>query len=180
MTDFDNPPPRWQPKRAAAREAARKFYSFRKGHVEQIDFNKFSDLRRARSEEIERNKGKFYAIEKPESLLNKRRKVQDKLWYYDKRNYPERPKPVFPQYNMFYIRRPNTADRTRKELEAQREPVPISKKEPPKKDPPRPVTPELNSPRAKIPDPEPPRKEQSKKLTLKPRTPTPEPIKVCH
>jgi hypothetical protein len=176
MVDYAAPPPKWQAKRAALRDSTRKFYTFKKGQVEQLDFDKFSDLKRAKSEEIARNKGKFYSIEKPESLLNKRRKVQDKLWYYDKRNYPPRPKPELPQFNMFYIRRPNTADRTRKELEAQREPtpVPVPKKEPPKKEPPRPVSPELEAPRAKNPDPEPPRREPPpRKVPPKPKTPEP-------
>ena len=185
MMEFDAPPAKWQAKRAALRDSTRKFYTFKKGQVEQFDFDKFSDLKRAKSEEIARNKGKFYSIEKPESLLNKRKKVQDKLWYYDKRNYPPRPKPVFPQYNMFYIRRPNTADRTRKEMEAQREPTPIPepkkeplKKEPPppKKEPPQPVTPEFESPKAKTPDPEPPRRESPRKIPPKPKTPEPEPV----
>lgn len=179
MTEFDAPPPpKWQAKRAALRNSTRKFYTFKKGQVEQYDFDKFSDLKRAKSEEIARNRGKFFSIEKPESLLNKRKKVQDKLWYYDKRNYPPRPKPEFPQYNMFFIRRPNTADRTRKEIEAQREPspLPVLKKEPPKKEPPQPVLSEFESPKAKTPDPEPPRRESPRKMPPKPKSPEPEPI----
>jgi hypothetical protein len=90
ISDTLPPAPRqWQPKRKATSDA-KKFYTFRGGKVENYDFSDITQLKRSKSEEIQIRKGKIFQIQKPETMIDKIKNPQTKLWYYDKRNYPNR------------------------------------------------------------------------------------------
>lgn len=77
----NKPLPKWEPNRKNANEG--KIFTISKGSVQPIDLKTIDEYKKR----YEKPVGKVFCIEKPESMLNKERQPQTKLWYYDKRNY---------------------------------------------------------------------------------------------
>lgn len=104
-------PKQWQPKRKQNLEG-KKFYTFRGGKVENYKFTDITNLKRSKSEEIHTRKGKIFQIKKPDTMIDKIKNPQTKLWYYDKRNYPNRKSmsdltDKKPRLQMYSIKKPD-------------------------------------------------------------------------
>jgi hypothetical protein len=75
---------KWQPMRQKDANIT-KFYTFRNGQVDTLDFNEIKNSKLQR----ESSQKKLFHIKKSQTLIDaeERKRNQTKLWYYDKKQY---------------------------------------------------------------------------------------------